>query len=556
MIYQSKHQNNEQNVQTPNRTGIPTQMKRNFEQRSGLSFNDVRVHYNSDRPRKLDALAYTYGNQVYIGPGQSRHLGHELGHVVQQKLGIPRPTGYIGGLPLNDSPQLERAADTGMWPAASGHGPNNLVQRIVNVTLKPSSEATSSGATSSGATSTRFLRPRVLKTGPQTYTASQLIVASFDLPYRWGTGLANLSTGRETQGDHTIADAFIKFYQKISVVHHTLQEAYRFYYTKFDKVIEENNLLPMEYTPSQLRSIDFTSPQEERLYQLQQGRVVSSTAYANDGKVACLNYMRDTTAEDVESHTKKFISVVEAYNQAYALSLLSSFGESGTGGHGERGATSEAYFSPRIQWEQVARLIDVDSVGRLAEFLTPYLQQANGQLTEEEIQIALSKELLDEVIEMAEQIHDCLASSSGGSVDPLVSTSSGPIAQTTPGVTTGLGSSSTQATTPDNFLTYNILLKGPLSERDGNPPMAKKQRSRLQYVWKGRQIAIEKWNNKYRKVKLKRAKKSVSTFPLYDPKGSADKSNYKRLALFMRETFGKFAVRPRNTRSASRKSHF
>ena len=82
--------------QGPNLTGIPTQMKLDFEQRSGLSFDDVRVHYNSDKPRKIGALAYTQGTQVHVGPGQERHLRHELGHVVQQKRGIVRPNYRLG----------------------------------------------------------------------------------------------------------------------------------------------------------------------------------------------------------------------------------------------------------------------------------------------------------------------------------------------------------------------------------------------------------------------------------------------------------------------------
>ena len=83
----------------PNLTGIPTQMKLDFEQRSGLSFDDVRVHYNSDKPAQLQALAYTQGTQVYVGPGQERHLKHELGHVVQQKQGRVKADGLINNMP-------------------------------------------------------------------------------------------------------------------------------------------------------------------------------------------------------------------------------------------------------------------------------------------------------------------------------------------------------------------------------------------------------------------------------------------------------------------------
>lgn len=97
--------------QGPNLTGIPTQIKLDFERSSGLSFADVRVHYNSDRPAKIGALAYTQGAQVYVAPRQERHLKHELGHVVQQMRGAVRPTGWINGLPVNTDPDLEYDAD-------------------------------------------------------------------------------------------------------------------------------------------------------------------------------------------------------------------------------------------------------------------------------------------------------------------------------------------------------------------------------------------------------------------------------------------------------------
>ncbi len=94
-----------------NKTGIPDDLKRSAEAKSNLSLDDVRVHYNSAKPMQMRALAYTQGNQVYIGPGQEKHLSHELGHVVQQKLGMVRPTGSINGMPLNDEERLEEDAD-------------------------------------------------------------------------------------------------------------------------------------------------------------------------------------------------------------------------------------------------------------------------------------------------------------------------------------------------------------------------------------------------------------------------------------------------------------
>jgi len=95
------------------RTGIPKAVQAKFEEASGLSFDDVRIHYNSSRPAQLNAYAYTLGNQVYLGPGQERHLEHELGHVIQQKRGMVKPDGYLNGLPVNRDPGLERAADLG-----------------------------------------------------------------------------------------------------------------------------------------------------------------------------------------------------------------------------------------------------------------------------------------------------------------------------------------------------------------------------------------------------------------------------------------------------------
>lgn len=40
-----------------NRTGIPMQMKERLEQHTGLPLDDVRVHYYSDMPKRMDALA-------------------------------------------------------------------------------------------------------------------------------------------------------------------------------------------------------------------------------------------------------------------------------------------------------------------------------------------------------------------------------------------------------------------------------------------------------------------------------------------------------------------
>lgn len=122
-------------VRRTNRTGIPLQLKERMEQNTGVSFDDVRVHYNSTLPAKLDALAYTKGSQVEIGPGQERHLPHELGHVVQQKLGMVRANArHASGVTLNTDAGLERQADeigAGKRVALIQRRKENVVQRCL-----------------------------------------------------------------------------------------------------------------------------------------------------------------------------------------------------------------------------------------------------------------------------------------------------------------------------------------------------------------------------------------------------------------------------------------
>lgn len=97
--------------QEPNCTGMPDSLKAGIEALSGINMSDVRVHANSPKPAKLNALAYTQGNQIYIAPGQGRHLAHEAWHVVQQAEGRVPVTRQMKGVGLNDEVKLEREAD-------------------------------------------------------------------------------------------------------------------------------------------------------------------------------------------------------------------------------------------------------------------------------------------------------------------------------------------------------------------------------------------------------------------------------------------------------------
>lgn len=94
-----------------NATSLPDTLKAGIETLSGLSMDDVRVHHNSFKPAVIRALAYTKGTDIHIGPGQERHLAHEAWHVVQQKLGLVKPTKQVRRVAINDQPYLEREAD-------------------------------------------------------------------------------------------------------------------------------------------------------------------------------------------------------------------------------------------------------------------------------------------------------------------------------------------------------------------------------------------------------------------------------------------------------------
>jgi len=92
--------------------GLPAQLQASMEQLTQTSLSDVKVHYNSAQPAQLQAHAYAQGNQIHLGPGQEKHLPHELGHVVQQKQGRVQPTVQMrAGVNINDDAQLEREAD-------------------------------------------------------------------------------------------------------------------------------------------------------------------------------------------------------------------------------------------------------------------------------------------------------------------------------------------------------------------------------------------------------------------------------------------------------------
>ena len=113
-VYKSRFQANMATVpvrKAPNKTGLPDNLKAGVEALSGFSMDDVRVHYNSSKPTQLQALAYTQGTEIHVGPGQEKHLAHEAWHVIQQMQGRVKPTMQRKGVRINDNEGLETEAD-------------------------------------------------------------------------------------------------------------------------------------------------------------------------------------------------------------------------------------------------------------------------------------------------------------------------------------------------------------------------------------------------------------------------------------------------------------
>jgi hypothetical protein len=115
----------------PNLTGLPDHLKAGIENLSGVSMDDVKVHYNSAQPVQVHAHAFAQGTQIHVGPGQERHVAHEAWHVVQQKQGRVQATVRANGVSINDDPHLEREADV-QGAKALAHGAGSVQLRSVD----------------------------------------------------------------------------------------------------------------------------------------------------------------------------------------------------------------------------------------------------------------------------------------------------------------------------------------------------------------------------------------------------------------------------------------
>lgn len=95
-----------------NKTGLPENLKSGIENLSGYTMDDVKVHYNSEKPAQLQAHAYAQGTDIHVASGQEKHLPHEAWHVVQQNAGRVKPTKQLKSkVAINDDISLEKEAD-------------------------------------------------------------------------------------------------------------------------------------------------------------------------------------------------------------------------------------------------------------------------------------------------------------------------------------------------------------------------------------------------------------------------------------------------------------
>ncbi len=121
-----------------NNTGLPDQLKTGVESLSGISMDNVKVHYNSDKPSQLQAHAYAQGTDIHVAPGQEKHVPHEAWHVVQQAQGRVKPTMQMkAGVPVNDDAGLENEADVMGAKALQTKAETAQLQAITTTTTAP-----------------------------------------------------------------------------------------------------------------------------------------------------------------------------------------------------------------------------------------------------------------------------------------------------------------------------------------------------------------------------------------------------------------------------------
>lgn len=196
-----------------NGNGLPNPLKIGLEHLSGFDFSGVRVHRDSPEPAKLNALAYTRGQNIHLGPGQERHLPHEGWHVVQQLQGRVPPTSQAGGVDINDNVSLEHEADimgtratrtkpdTGNATGKKPHAPHNTgvtQRRVVN----PTEIQSTVGAADTNSAEIEGLRESLTDTLTGLYAANKTQIEKLFTPK--ATSVADIASRVSTMDRGTL----------------------------------------------------------------------------------------------------------------------------------------------------------------------------------------------------------------------------------------------------------------------------------------------------------------------------------------------------------------
>ena len=115
-------------IQRKEKNDIPEDVFFKMENSFGQDFSNVSFYKNSKSADRLNAKAFTQGENIHFAPGYfspstssgQKLIGHELAHVSQQRMGKVKPTTQLKGKHLNDDSALEREADIQGEKAANG----------------------------------------------------------------------------------------------------------------------------------------------------------------------------------------------------------------------------------------------------------------------------------------------------------------------------------------------------------------------------------------------------------------------------------------------------
>lgn len=165
--------------------------------------------------------------------------------------------------------------------------------------------------------------------GPEeSVPAENLFIDTIKLTGRTNTGLTKLNTKKQkrepTQGDHIIADTFMKTYQKVMLRDQNILAAIGFYENNFQNIVKAENTLPAVD-----ESLTSQSEQEQRK------QVVDQEVREGMSKIEMLK----NGERPIYLWRKGLVQVINSYNEAYSHSKAATvYNSSRPTGKGEAAA--------------------------------------------------------------------------------------------------------------------------------------------------------------------------------------------------------------------------